>query len=161
MSFSTAISSIIAVLAIVVSIALYAVDQIDKRITKAVSDPLFLKSLAERVRLPFVIIDEQGVWRHEENAASILERIDVTRGKQGTIESIIVVPRAPLTVAPILEAMNFDGPFAEPTREAPYSWRYWPAETDYEAFHVRSEKAPDPEKRLVKLIKVTIIPSEK
>jgi hypothetical protein len=157
MGTGTAISLVIGLLALIAMVAFYTNDQVDKKIQKAVNDPIFLSLLAKEVQLPFIIVDEKGVYRYEHNALDLIEEIDVALDDDDEVKSIEIIPKQMLAAPPIVEPINFGMEFAEPESVKPFSWVFYPAEGEGVNLRARADKKPDPAKKLIRQFKVTLI----
>lgn len=140
-------------IAILLAIVFFTIDQLDRRIQKAVNSPDVLSKLAKHVQLPFIIVDEHGVYRYENNALDLIEKIDI----DSSTGSITIIPKEMLAAPPIVEALNFAMAFAEPKPIEPFSWIIYPAESAYSLTLFPTGKEPDPTKKLVRQFKITLI----
>jgi len=161
MSTGTAIGLVISFIALIISMFLYSNDQVDKKIKKAIGNPSVLAQLAKQIQLPFIIIDEEGVYRYELNTQSLIEDIKIDRNEENEIKSITIIPKEMLDAPPIVEAINFGMAFAEPQQVKPFSWIFYPAEENSLPFQCKPDQEPDPTKKLVKQFKITLIKREK
>ncbi|MEA1922968.1 MAG: hypothetical protein U9N63_09950 [Pseudomonadota bacterium] len=157
MGSGTAISLVIGIVALIAMVAFYTNDQVDKKIQKAITSPEVLSQLAKQIQLPFIIIDEKGIYRYEHNAIKLIESIDIKIDGENELKSIKIIPKTMLTIPPIIEAINFSMEFSEPTQERPYSWIFTPAESEVAQLVCGAVQKPDPAKKLIRQFKITLI----
>ena len=88
----TIVIGIFTIIGVVVTIALLMKGSIDKKIEEKIRDPNFVKQLADEVRLPFVIFDENNKILADYGAYQYLNRIDVLRNEKKQLTAIRITP---------------------------------------------------------------------
>lgn len=130
MSAGTIISIMIGVVGCILAVFFYMNDSINKRIERTINDPKFIKKVADDIRLPFLIFDENERYLIDNGASKIIEKIKVVKENGKAIKKIVVSPNRLLPIAPIL--MSFDGEpeFEEPQKGEKFDWVYTVIERD-------------------------------
>ena len=64
------------------TIILFMQDRIEKKIDNKVNDPIFIRKLADEVRLPFLIIDENNIILADFGAYQYINKIDVLKNEK-------------------------------------------------------------------------------
>ncbi len=124
MNAGTLISIIVAVTGCILAVFFYMNDSINKRIENMISDPKFIKKVADGIRLPFLIFDEKGTFHSESGeATAYIEKIEPIYEKK-RFSGFIVYPKNFLKEAPILQAINNDFQFTLPKKINTLDWRY-------------------------------------
>jgi hypothetical protein len=118
----TIVSVIVTIIGGVVSGALWMAGNIDRKIEQKVNDPNFIKKLADEVKLPFLIFDEDNRVIADYGAYEYLQKISVVKSKQGEVEAIRITPKHFMNTPPILENINGDLNLAEPERADQVDW---------------------------------------
>jgi hypothetical protein len=93
------------ILGVIVSI-LVVIGLMDKRIENKLHDPEFISKVADEVKLPFVIFDENNSIVVDNGAMNIIEKISINRKDRRSISEIIITPKKYLAIAPILESLD-------------------------------------------------------
>jgi|SRR5208337_1297546 len=164
----------IGIIAVCLSIAMYfnsktdkRIEQfsndIDKRIEQKVSNPLFVKQIAEQIRLPFIIFDENERVTVNSGAEEYIDSINVTKKTitdrltqpYKIIDTITVECKKFLLISPVLQCITSGMPFYDAKRVGQKGWIFnvyhgGSAITD----HPLSQGEPPPE-----LFKLDIIPN--
>ena len=112
-----AVATLIAVFAILNS-------SIEKKIKNKLNDPRFIRKVAEMVRLPFVIFDEDESIVIDTGAMNYIERIEVKKDRPHEVSEIIVSPKKYMLAPPILESLDTEIEFHEPTRSHKFDLVY-------------------------------------
>ena len=112
----TIIGVLIGVLAFLFAIFIHVNRSIDKKIETKFNNPEFLRKVANIARLPFVIFDEDESIIIDTGAMNYIEKIEVKKGQRQQVSEIIVSPKKYMPVAPILESLDIEIEFDEPTR---------------------------------------------
>ncbi len=147
---------------ILLIIAIYWVlsSQIDNRINveilKITNNPEFINNISKRIQIPFMIFDENSVIKFSSDNEKLINTINVKKDANNNISEIIIEPSKILNYPPIIQALNCSFEFAQPKSIAPYSWIYYPADTVI-FLAIDTNDKPDPEKKLIKEFKLTII----
>ena len=124
MSTGTTISIIVGVTAIIVGIILHMNDSVNKKIETAVSHPDFVKKVAEEIRLPFLIFDNNGTFQTESGGATaFIEKIEPLF-ENNRFSGFIVYPKSFLPDPPILLSINNNFQFAPAKRVNTIDWKY-------------------------------------
>ncbi|MBW2202064.1 MAG: hypothetical protein JRF71_14760 [Deltaproteobacteria bacterium] len=96
---------------------------LDKAITDKINDPNVIRKIAEHIRVPFLIFDENETYVVDGGAANFIKNINVIKEKR-TITKIILILTKKLPVAPILISLNNDVQFFQPTPVKESEWEY-------------------------------------
>ena len=124
MRAATIIRIIIGVAGLILAVFFYMNDSINKKIEMTVNDPKFIKKVADDIRLPFLIFDENGTFHSESGeATAYIEKIEPIF-EDRRLSGCIVYPKAFLKEAPILQALNNDLRFTLPKKINTYDWKY-------------------------------------
>lgn len=110
------IGVIVGIIALMFGIFVRLNSSIEKKIENKLNDPEFIRKVADIVRLPFVIFDEDESIIIDTGAMNYIERIEVKKEQRQDVSEIIVSPKKYMPVAPILESLNIEIEFDEPTR---------------------------------------------
>lgn len=119
----TIVVGIFTIIGVVVTTALFMMSNIDKKIEEKINNPKFIKKLAEEVKLPFVIFDENNKILADYGAYQYLDRID-TQKKDGELIAIRITPKQFMNTAPIIENMNGYLDFFEAERADQIDWLF-------------------------------------
>ncbi|MBC8427056.1 MAG: hypothetical protein H8E00_00210 [Deltaproteobacteria bacterium] len=126
----TIIGVVIGVLALLFAIFLHVNRSIDKKIEIKLSDPEFLRKVANRVKLPFVIFDEDNSIVVDTGAMGVIDEICIKKADRNEVSMIIVSPKKYLAVAPILESLDPKIEFQYPTKGDKFDFIYKRVEMD-------------------------------
>jgi len=111
------------ILGVIVSI-LVVIGLMDKRIENKLHDPEFISKVADEVKLPFVIFDENNSVVVDNGAMNIIEKISINRKDRRNISEIIITPKKYLAIAPILESLDSKIEFQDPIRGNKFDFIY-------------------------------------
>lgn len=120
----TIIGVVIGVLAFLFAIFIHVNRSIDKKIETKLSDPEFLRKVANRVKLPFVIFDEDNSIVVDTGAMGIIDEICIKKADRNEVSEIIVSPKKYLAVAPILESLDPKIEFQYPIKGDKFDFIY-------------------------------------
>ncbi len=97
---------------------------IDKRFENNVKNPEFVRMVADKVRLPFIIFDENGTFLNNSGGEDYVEAIKITRKPNKYVDEITVIGKRFLNSAPILQ--NIDGKiqFYDGKRVDQKNWKF-------------------------------------
>jgi len=123
MNFYTLLTLIVGILAIFTAIIIQIHSSIDKKIEAKFKDPVFIRSVASEVRLPFLVFDEENRYLADAGASELIENIKIAKDGRD-IKEIIVTSKKLLPIAPILESYDADTEFDEPQRGREFDWVY-------------------------------------
>lgn len=124
MSFGTLIGIIIGAVGCILAVFFYMNDSIDKRIENTINHPDFIKKVADEIRLPFLIFDENGTFQTDSGGATAyIEKIEPFEEEQ-KFSGFIVFPKVFLKEPPILQSINKGFQFATPKRINTMDWKY-------------------------------------
>lgn len=124
MSAGTVITTIVGVAAILLAIFFYMNDSLNKKIETAISHPDFVKKVADEIRLPFLIFDQNGTFQTESGGATnYIERIEPFF-EEKRFSGFIVFTKVFLNNPPILQAINNDYQFSSAKRVNTMDWKY-------------------------------------
>jgi hypothetical protein len=98
--------------------------KIDKKVEEKFKDPVFINKLAEEIKFPFVIFDEDNSVVVDTGAMSIIEKITINKKDGKQISDIIITPKKYLAIAPILESLDPDIAFLDPIRGNKFDFIY-------------------------------------
>jgi hypothetical protein len=118
------ISAVIGILALLFAIFIQLNRSIDKKIETMLSDPEFLRKVANKVMLPFVIFDEDNSIVVDTGAMRIIDEISIKRADRNEVSEIIVSPKKYLAVAPILESLDPKIEFQYPIKGDKFDFIY-------------------------------------
>jgi len=113
---------IFTVIGIIVTITLLITGRIDKKIEDKIKDPIFIRKLADEVKLPFLIFDEKNTIIADYGAYEYLEKITVIKNSNNELEAIRITPKHFMNTAPIIENINGDLNLSEPKRTDQIDW---------------------------------------
>ena len=122
-----ALAAIGAILAIISGIT----SNIDKKIEQQIKNPDFIKKVAEQVRLPFIIFDENERFLNDSGGTEYVEHIKITKKGNKDIDEIIVVCTKFLDSSPILQSIDEKIQFHDPERVDQKSWKFKAFQCDY------------------------------
>src|SRR5271157_5160297 len=98
------ISAIVGILALIVTVFLQLNGSINEKIENKLKDPEFISKVADEVRLPFVIFDEDDSIIVDTGTMSIIDKISINKKDGRYLSEIIITPKKYLAIAPILES---------------------------------------------------------
>jgi hypothetical protein len=128
--------------------------KIDKKVEEKFKDPVFINKLAEEIKFPFVIFDEDNSVVVDTGAMSIIEKITINKKDGKEISDIIITPKKYLAIAPILESLNPDIAFLDPIRGNKFDFIYKKLEVENAWANTYKTKPPKSKFR----IQVIILP---
>lgn len=143
-----AIAAIGTILAIVTGLT----SSIDKKIKNQINNPDYIRKVAEQVRLPFIIFDENERFLNVSSAEDYVEKIKVLKNEENDVDAIIIVCKRFLDSAPILQSIDGKIQFHDPERVEQKSWKFKAFEYSY--LVLESTKGSKPPNRF----KLEIIP---
>jgi len=124
MSAGTLISIILAMVGCILAVFFYMNDSINQRIEKTVNHPDFIKKLANELKLPLLIFNEDGTFQSETGGATeFIDKIEPFI-EDNRHSGFIVYPKKILGNAPILYAINRNILFTKPKRINTIDWQY-------------------------------------
>lgn len=88
----------------------------EKKIVTKLKDPIFLRKMANEVRLPFVIFDEDNSVIVDTGAMAIIDKIALLKEDGKNLSEIVITPKKFLAVPPILESFDPKIEFQDPIR---------------------------------------------
>lgn len=88
----------------------------DKKIESKLKDPVFIRKMANEVRLPFVIFDEDNSVIVDTGAMTTIAKIAINKKDGKELSEIVITPKQYLAVAPILESLDPKIEFQDPVR---------------------------------------------
>jgi hypothetical protein len=118
------ISAIVGILALIVTVFLQLNGSIDEKIEKKLKDPEFISKVADEVKLPFVIFDEDDSIIVDTGTMSIIDKISINKKDGRYISEIIITPKKYLAIAPILESLDPQIEFQDPIRGNKFDFIY-------------------------------------
>jgi len=96
---------------------------IEKRIQEQLGDKEFIKKVAEQVRLPFIIFDENENFLNNSGADNYIESIKVIKKDNGDIDEIIIICKKFLNSPPIVQSIDDNIYFRNPERYQQKDWK--------------------------------------
>jgi len=120
------ISTIVGIIALMVTIFIQTNSSIDRKIREKLKDPEFIQMVAKEVKLPFVIFDNKGAVLVDQGAMRFIEGIDVEMDKKESLypKQIIIHPKQHLSYAPLLMPLDSDLANISASRGKKYDWIY-------------------------------------
>jgi len=118
----TIVIGIFTIIGVIVTITLLMKSSIDRKIEEKLREPSFIKKLADQVKLPFLIFDENKKILADYDAYKYLKKIDVLRNEKGVLTSIRITPKQFMNAAPIIKNINGDLNLSEPERAEEIDW---------------------------------------
>jgi len=138
--------------------SIFAVNSyIDNQIENKLKAPEFISKVADEVKLPFVIFDENNSIIVDNGAMNIIDKISINKKDHGDISEIVITPKKYLAIAPILESLDPKIEFQDPIRGNKFDFIYKKA---YKAVVWTNTYASTPPKSKFR-IQVIILPKEK
>jgi len=144
------------ILGIILTIVLVIISSLDKKIDQKINNPEFIKKVAGEVRLPFAIFDEKNRILYDNGALEYIDDINVEIDKDENIKQITIKPKKFMSIAPLLESVNFNYEFSDPERYLKISWRFFQADTK-KYFVVSDGEKKEIGRPLVRKFKITVI----
>ena len=124
------ISVVVGIIALMFAVFIQLNSSIEKKIENKLNDPEFIRKVAQIVRLPFVIFDEDEAIIIDTGAMNHIKQIEVIKGPRQQVSEIIVSPKKYMPVSPILESLDIEVEFDEPTRGQKFDLVYKTVEID-------------------------------
>lgn len=118
------IGTIVGLLGFIFAVYIQITGTIDKKIEDKLQDPKFISKVADEVKLPFVIFDEDNSIVVENGAMNIIDKISVNKKGTNDFSEIVVSPKKYLAIAPILESLDPKIEFQDPIRGTKYDFIY-------------------------------------
>lgn len=110
------VSALIGVMGFMFAVYQYLDNSIERKIDSKLKNPDFVQMIADKVRLPFVIFDEDMSVIFDNGAMGYVDGIEIRRGERNEITEIIISPKKFMPVPPILENLDAKMEFDNPTR---------------------------------------------
>jgi hypothetical protein len=108
---------------------LFGLDRfVDLRMTYKLRDPEVIKQIAYLIR-PSLIFDQDGNYEIDNGAAQFIKDLSVEKDQKGDVQKVIVNPKEPLNIQPLLTCLN-DTIFFTATRQKA-SWVFQVVGPDY------------------------------
>jgi hypothetical protein len=104
--------------------------------------------VANEVRLPFVIFDEDKSIIADIGAMNFIDKIEIKKDKHKEVSEIIISPKKFLAIPPILESLDVHIPFENPTRGNKFDLIYKRGE---EPIYIVTDSVVNPPKRKFRL----------
>ena len=124
----TVLGVVVGVIALMFAIFIQLNSSIDKKIEIKLKDPEFIRMVANEVRLPFVVFDENNSIIIDNGAMNHIEKIKIKKEDRLEVSEIIISPKKYLAVAPILENLDAYMAFENPIRGDKFDLIYKKAE---------------------------------
>ncbi len=120
------ISTIVGIIALMLTIFIQTNSSIDRKIDAKLKDPEFIQKVAREAKLPFVIFDNKGAVLIDQGAMRFIEAIDVELNKDQMPypKRIIIHPKQHLSYAPLLITLESDLANISSSRGKKYDWIY-------------------------------------
>jgi len=126
----TNIGLVVTILAAVFTMFTYFTNSIEAKIEGKLKDPVFLRQIVSRIRLPFIIFDENESILVDTGAMKYIDAIEVIRDKDNDIRDIKISPKTFMALTPIIESLNSEIEFLNPERGKKFDLIYkavWPS----------------------------------
>jgi hypothetical protein len=123
------ISTIVGIIALMVTIFIQTNSSIDRKIDAKLKDPEFIQMIVREARLPSLIFDNHGSVLLDQGAMRFIEAIDVELSKGDVYPKvypvqIIIHPKQHLPFAPLLTTLDVDLANISSARGKKYDWIY-------------------------------------
>jgi len=112
----TLLGVIVGTISLMFAVYVQLSSSIEKKIENKINDKVFIRKVANEVRLPFMIFDEEKSILADIGAMDHIDAIEVRKGKRQEVSEIIVSPKRFMAVAPILESFDPRIEFEDPVR---------------------------------------------
>lgn len=106
-------------------------NNIDKKIEDKFNDPNFIRQVANKIRLPFIVFDENNKYIIELGGEEYIESIKINKNEKKEINDIIVNSKMFLNTPPILQNIGGQMQFYEPQRIGQKGWQFKAFSFDY------------------------------
>lgn len=110
----TVFGVLIAAISLMFAVLVHFNSSIEKKIENKLNDEKFIRKVANEVRLPFVIFDEEKSIIADTGAMDHIDAIEVRKGERQEVSEIIISPKRFMAVAPILESFDPKIEFEDP-----------------------------------------------
>lgn len=107
---------VVAIVAFMFAVFVHFNSSIDKKIETKFKDPEFIQMVVDKVRLPFVIFDENNSIIVDSGAMDHIEKILIKKEDRQEVSEIIISPKKYLSIAPIIENLDANMAFENPIR---------------------------------------------
>ena len=121
----------ITVIGVLISIYVFFIKGIERKIENKISKPEFVKLVADRVRLAFLIFNEDQNIICDYNAYENLNSIEVIKNDKNELIEIIIKPKTFLKIDPIIECITEPISFSKPLRINAIDLKYTVNGPDY------------------------------
>ena len=128
------------------------ISNIDKKIEQQINNTDYIKKVAEQVRLPFIIFDENETFLNNSGGEEYVEEIRITKKVDGDVDEIIVVCKKFLESSPIIQSIDEKIFFHQPERAEQKNWKFNAFQYTY--FTAKGDQGTKPPSRF----KIEIIP---
>lgn len=102
----------------------YYNSSIEKRIDSKLNDPTFLRKVADEVRFPFVIFDEDKSVIVHANTMKHINKIEIYKEERQEVSRIVITPNQYMAIPPVLESLNAQMEFEDPVRGEGFAFVY-------------------------------------
>jgi hypothetical protein len=151
------ISAIVGILALIVTVFLQLNGSINEKIESKLKDPEFISKVADEVKLPFVIFDENNSIIVDTGAMNIIDKISINKANHKDISEIIITPKKYLAIAPILESLDPKIEFQDPIKGNKFDFIY--KRVEMAVVWANTYASTPPKSKF--LLQVIILPKEK
>ena len=122
------LSTVVAIISLMVAIFIQLNTSVDKKIEIKLKDPEFIRMVANEVRLPFVIFDEDKSVIVDTGAMNFIDKIEIKKEQRQDVSEIIISPKKFLAIPPVLENLDAYMAFENPVRGNKFDLIYKRAE---------------------------------
>jgi hypothetical protein len=147
----TVIGVVIGAIGIIIAVASGLSSDIDKRIEAQLKSPEFVKKVAEQVRLPFIIFDENDRVLVNSGGEDYIESISVSNDDSINIQIVVLTKRF-LHIAPLLQNLDGKMQFYDPERIGQNGWKFKSFEHGYIIDHTNENLIPPPRRFRLEII---------
>ena len=119
------VSAVVGIIALMLAIFIQFNNSINQKIDQKLNDPSFIKKVADEVRLPFVMFNDNESIIANTGAMNYIEDFKIKKDKNQNITEILVSPKSFMAIPPILESLDDkDIKFEEPIKGEKYDLIY-------------------------------------
>lgn len=148
MNFETFIGFVVTLIFGILTTYFIVTANIEKTITDKLNDPSFKKQIAEQVRIPFLIFDENETYLADDGASNLIKKIKVIKNRE-QISKVVLSLNKKTKVAPILICLNDNVPFFQGTPLKESDWEF--RALQYNLVEVNASAAEKPPAKLFKV----------
>ena len=152
----TVVGVLIAAIGTIIAIVTGVTSDINKRIEAQLRNPEFVKKVAEQVRLPFIIFDENNTELVNSGGEDYVVNFKVNVDDDGEFKDIMVTTKVFLNIPPMLQNLDGKIQFYNPERIGQRDWKFRAFYHRYVIDEYNANKKPPPMR-----FRLDIIPEDK